>query len=242
MTGPAGAYAGQDEEVMTMTKPTKFTFNNVFDIRDSVGKRGIAAANARPRNYDEDALSAAFAQGRAEGAQEAYSEIEARIANAFEAVAGQVTMLLERQAQMTTRMQHDAAVLAQAIAKHLAPALVSAKPLAEFEALVEQCFAEMHDEPRVVVKVSPALVEGMNEKVAELAERLNPANEVIVAGDPSLSEFDCRVEWTDGGIERNYARLESLISEAVQRYVSEPSGDTLAPIASKADTEPWHAE
>jgi flagellar assembly protein FliH len=227
---------------MTMTKPTKFTFSNVFDIRDSVGKRGIAAAKARPRNYDEDALAAALAQGRAEGAQEAYAEIEARIATAFESVAGQASMLLERQAQMTDRMKHEAAILGHAIAKHLAPALIGATPLAEFEALVEQCFAEMHDEPRVVVKVSPALVEPMKDKVAELAERLNPAGEVVVAGDPSLTDLDCRVEWSDGGIERDYARLESLISEAVQRYVSQPAGDALAPVGSEVDTEPWAAE
>jgi flagellar assembly protein FliH len=82
----------------------------------------------------------------------------------------------------------------------------------------------------------------MRDKVAELAERLNPAGDVVVAGNPSLSDLDCRVEWSDGGIERDYARLESLISEAVQRYVSQPSGDALAPVGSEVDTEPWAAE
>jgi len=227
-------------KVKPMTKPTKFTFSNVFDIRDSVGKRGVAAAQARPRQYDEDALAAAFAQGRAEGAQEAYSEIEARIATAFETASAQIATLLQRQAQMTTQMKHDAAILAHAIAKYLAPALVNEKPLAEFETLIEQCFAEMHDEPRVVVKVSAGMVEPMKVKVDELTARLNPASEIIVAADPSLSDMDCRIEWSDGGIERNYAHLEGLISEAVQRYVSQPSGNDMV-AENNVDTEPWHA-
>ncbi len=224
---------------MTMTKPTKFTFGNVFDIRDSVGKRGIAAANARPRQYDEDALAAAFAQGRAEGAQEAYAEIEARIASALEAASGQIAQLLQRQAQMTGRMKQDAAILAHAISKHLAPALISQKPLAEFETLIEQCFTEMHDEPRVLVKVAPAMVEPMKGKVVELTSRLNPSGEIIVTGDPALSNMDCRVEWSNGGIERNYAQLEAMVAEAVQRHVNQPAGDELAPVNDNIDTEPW---
>ena len=233
MTEPA------NEKADTMTKPTKFTFGNVFDIRDSVSKRGTAAATARPRNYDEDALAAAFADGRAEGASQAYQEIEARIATAFEAAAGQIQVLLERQARMTERMKQDAAVLAQAIASHLAPALIRETPLAEFEALVETCFADLHGEPRVVIKVAPSLVEPMQEKVTALAARLSPSNEVLVAGDPALTEMDCRIEWSDGGLERDYSRLETLIAEAVQRYVSQPAGDALAQTEARPDTEPW---
>jgi flagellar assembly protein FliH len=222
-----------------MTKPTKFTFENVFDIRDSVGKRGVAAATARPRNYDEDAMAAAFAQGRAEGAREAYGEIEARIASAFEAAVNQVHQLLERQTQMTGRMKQDAAILAEQIAKHLVPALTRQKPLAEFEALVEECFAGLHDEPRVVVRVAPSLVESMTEKVAALASRLKPSNEVSVAGDPALSELDCRVEWSDGGIERDYERLEALIAEAVHRFVDQSANQAVAPVQGEIETEPW---
>jgi flagellar assembly protein FliH len=225
-----------------MTKPTKFTFSNVFDIRDSVGKRGVAAAEARPRHYDEDALAAAHAQGRAEGAQDAYSEIEARIAAALEETSNKIQSLLERQAQMTGRMKRDSAVLAEAISKHLAPALLREKPLGEFEALVEACFAELHDEPRIVIKVAPSLAAAMAEKVSALASRLKPGHDVSVAGDPALAEFDCRVEWSDGGIERDYDRLESVISEAVQRFVGQWTDGAVAQVQGEIETEPWRAE
>lgn len=222
-----------------MTKPTKFTFENVFDIRDSASKRGIAASVARPRNYDEDAMAAAFAQGRAEGAREAYAEIEARIANALEVATNQIAALLERQEQMTGRMKQEAAILAEVIAKHLAPALTRQMPLAEFETLVEDCFAELHDEPRVIVRVAPTLAEPMTEKVTALASRLDPSSDVSVVADPHLTEMDCRVEWSDGGIERDYRRLESLISEAVARYVGENGGHAVATVQGKVETEPW---
>ncbi len=222
-----------------MTKPTKFTFDNVFDIRDSASKRGVAASVARPRNFDEDALAAAFAQGRSEGAREAYAEIEARIANALEMAVNQIAALLERQAQMTGRMKQEAAILAEVISKHLAPALTRQMPTAEFEALVEDCFAELHDEPRVIVRVAPALAEQMQEKVAALASRLDPSSDVSVMGDPHLTEMDCRIEWSDGGMERDYGRLESMISEAVARYVGQNGGHDVTTVQGEIDTEPW---
>jgi flagellar assembly protein FliH len=237
MTGP-GLSAGSVGNDKHMTKPTKFTFGNVFDLRDSVGKRGIAASMARPRHFDEDAMAASFARGRAEGAREAYAEIEARIANAFEVTASQMRMLLERQSQLAGQMKRDAAVLAEMISKQLAPALMRQKPLAEFEALIEECIAEIHEEPCVVVRVSPSLVEPMKDKVAALASRLNPSNEVTVTGDPSLSDMDCRVEWSDGGIERDYERLEALISEAVHRFVGQTMNQAVTPIRGEIETEP----
>jgi flagellar assembly protein FliH len=42
----------------------------------------------------------------------------------------------------------------------------------------------------------------------------------VVLAEPDIAPGDCRIEWADGGVNRNRASAEAAISEAVNRYVA----------------------
>jgi flagellar assembly protein FliH len=61
----------------------------------------------------------------------------------------------------------------------------------------------MAREPRLVVRVNEAQFDTVNERVQAIATDRAYAGKVIVLADAEVVPGDCRVEWADGGIERN---------------------------------------
>ena len=43
---------------------------------------------------------------------------------------------------------------------------------------------------------------------------------LVVLGEPSVAVGDCRIEWADGGINRDAGLADGAIGEAVARYIS----------------------
>ena len=43
---------------------------------------------------------------------------------------------------------------------------------------------------------------------------------LVVLGEPSVGVGDCRIEWADGGINRDAGAADGAIGEAVARYIS----------------------
>jgi flagellar assembly protein FliH len=41
-----------------------------------------------------------------------------------------------------------------------------------------------------------------------------------VLAEPDMALGDCRIEWADGGINRDSARIDAVIGEAVAGYLS----------------------
>ena len=39
-------------------------------------------------------------------------------------------------------------------------------------------------------------------------------------GEPGIARGDCRIEWADGGVNRDTAAADAAIGEAVARYIS----------------------
>ena len=48
---------------------------------------------------------------------------------------------------------------------------------------------------------------------------------MLIVADSSLGPGDCRVEWADGGINRDRAATDAAIAEVVERYGAARSAD-----------------
>jgi flagellar assembly protein FliH len=77
----------------------------------------------------------------------------------------------------------------------------------------------MAREPRLVVRVHEDQFDAVNERVQEIATQRAYAGKVIVLADPDTVPGDCRVEWADGGIERNTAAVWSAVEQTVHPTV-----------------------
>ncbi len=197
-----------------MNTGIKFTFDKVFDLRGAAAGEDL---DSRARTHTEEALVAAreeaFAQGLAAGLERARGETARAIADAL----AQMNRRLEDLQTADRERRRQAVNLALAIGAKLAGTLMRRQPLAEAEALIRDCLAEVAEEPRVVIRVNEALLDDLKHRLGELAAECGFGGEIVILGDDALEGSDCRVEWADGGSERVAADVERQIAAAIER-------------------------
>jgi len=135
----------------------------------------------------------------------------------------------KKSAGLEARLEAEAVEVAVAIARKLAPALIAREPLAEIEALVVDVLAHVRSAPHVVVRVAEDLTEPAGSRLKQIAEQRGFASRLVLLPAPELKADEVRVEWADGGVERDRAKVEARIDEAVKNYLAR--GGASAPAA-----------
>ncbi len=84
------------------------------------------------------------------------------------------------------------------------------------------------DEPRLVIRLHPEHLDALQAQMDELKGQSGYSGDVILLAEHDLAPSDCRIEWADGGAERNTQNILSEIDAAVERYksgINHPSSD-----------------
>jgi len=209
-------------EAMPMTR--KYLFDNVFDAL----KPSKSAAPPPPaRRFTEAELNAAcesaFAQGREAGSREVESSREQLIARATAAIAEGLQAVTTLNADLERRMTHWALQSALGMVQKLFPELVRRHGQSEIEAMVVNTLQDVEDEPRVVVRMPAAMIETMQPVVAEICRQAGFVGRLLLIEDEAIAMGDCRVEWAEGGIERQAQRLWTDIEQRVARMLAHPT-------------------
>jgi len=173
-----------------------------------------------PPTFSEEELTLAreqaYDQGRQAGHQEAAQSLEQMTGMALATAAHHLQALGAAQAADAEELARQGAAIATAMVRKLHPEFARRFGLAEIEAAVLDCLSHLDRTPKVTIKVAPEMAEAVKEKVEGLAERAAFDGKLGVVGDPSLAPGDCRVEWGDGGAERDQSRAWALIDQAVE--------------------------
>lgn len=196
--------------------PAKFLFENDFAAGGD-GKPTVALADHTEKLREADA--AGFARGFEQGSAAARAEAEQRCAFAIERILASIEGLGQQLRAVEARLETEAVEVAVAVARKLAPALLAREPFAEIAALATGCFRNLVHCPHVVVRVNDALHATAREKLDEIVRRCSPDTKLVVLAEPEIGPGDCRIEWADGGIERDSKAIATAIDAAVERYI-----------------------
>jgi len=220
-----------EEERGVQVSPVKYTFDTPF------GEEGRQRAEEH-RLRIEQAREEGRQQGIEEGREQVRGEMEAQIAALLERVLAACASLGEQRAELQAREDRRAARVAHLVASRLAPALMKRHPLAEIEALVAECLDGCRRESRIVVRTAEEAVEPLKARLEPLKAAGSFSGQIVLLGDPNIAAGDCRVEWADGGAERDSQALEARIDEAVDRFAgdAEEAGDSDAVPAAVAQS------
>jgi flagellar assembly protein FliH len=200
-----------------MGAPAKFLFDMDFAAG---GEHEAAIPLAEHAAKLAEAEAAAHRKGYAEAQTDAGVEAARRIADALERVAVSLTEANTALQTIEARLECEAVEVAVAVARKLAPALIEREPFAEISALADNCFRELIASPHIAVRVNEAVYAAVREKLDGIARAHGFEGRMVVLGEPGIAAGDCRIEWADGGINRERAAAEAAIGEAVARYVS----------------------
>lgn len=219
---------------MADTKP-KYMFDTVFDAETIAREEKRNRPVGPPLVHTEQALveavnrvreetrTRAFAEGRQTGVAEVREAIDVHIARAEEAIARTLPLLADVPQQLALTARKEAVQLGLLIGRKLAGALLAKLPAAEVEAMIEKTLAEIGQvakNAQIVVRVAPALGEPIANAVRGILARHALAMKVNVVGDPAITGSACRIEWPEGGAERDPAALDAEVTTAVDRYLS----------------------
>src|SRR5579885_3070049 len=174
-----------------MTAPSK---KFMFDTDFAGGPRKPVVPMITLAEHNEkraEAEAAGFRRGYAQAQSDAEVEANRRVAATLEGIAASIAAASVALAAIEQRLECEAVEVAVAVARKLAPTLIAREPFAEIAALASECFHQLIASPHIVV----------------LAE-------------PDIAPGDCRIEWADGGINRDAAATDQAIGEAVNGYIS----------------------
>lgn len=205
-----------------MAATAKFLFDRAFEGAPADGARHLTfdAFDDEPAYKATDLEAAkeeAYADGRLAGLAEAQAGIEAAAATALDRLATALDLLFQDREQTAASTRREAAAVAVATARALAPALAARFPGAEVEALLAEMLPQIHREPRLTVRVADPRLAVLVPRIEQIAADSGFGGRLEVAVDPELIGEDCRIEWSNGGVTRDRAATEALIDAALTR-------------------------
>jgi len=204
-----------------MGMPQKFLFNVSFDQPEPLLPPGARRTPAEPtftRAELAAACETASSESRKVALAEAAQSSEERQAGSLAALERGIVSLLESRAELAREAETQAGALLRAVLLKAVPALCRKDPLTEIEALLTGAIGEALDEPRLVLRVSEALFEPVQKRLAGIALAGGYAGKLVLLADATLAEGDGRVEWADGGAERDLAAQCAQIDDLLDRH------------------------
>jgi flagellar assembly protein FliH len=194
--------------------------------------------------HSEEELEAARAQahaeghaaGLAEGRQAAEAEAEQALTAALDRLAAGLATLVAGEARDREARDRETLDLCVGLLRRLFPALARKHGQSEIEQVFRDALERLRDEPRVVVRCADRHLDGLKERVDGLAARLGFEGRVVLLADETMQPGDVRVEWADGGVERDSERLWQDVERAVARALAPPAPapETASPAGAHA--------
>ena len=197
-----------------MPPPRKFMFDHSFDGQAGVRVPERKPVTLKPEQYDalkQESYDSGFTAGRKAG----FDDQTDKMMQLIERVGTTIEQMLGAMQVYQKQCEDGMRKTALAIARKVLPEFASRNGLQEIEALLGGVMAEMVHEPRLVIRVSEKQFDVLNEKITTLATQKAYAGKVVILAEAEIVEGDCRIEWADGGMERNTEAMMNKIEKTI---------------------------
>jgi flagellar assembly protein FliH len=201
---------------MSANMSAKFNFDTVFGEDGEVVRTIV---RQRPKtSFTPDEVAALQQEAFAQGAQNAEAAANAALAEAFKGMSRRLDTLLRAQSMAIAELRAEMAGLAVAIARKVAGHAMARYPMDELEPAIAKVLHDYHDETRLVIRVAPTLCATVQARIDAIASEQGFAGRAIVAAEPALGGCDTRIEWADGGVERDISSIFATLEQEIQRW------------------------
>ncbi|MDR3450508.1 MAG: FliH/SctL family protein [Alphaproteobacteria bacterium] len=196
----------------------KFMFDRSFDSHAPKVVAERKPVLMKPEQIDalkKEGHDAGFEAGRQAGLDAQAAETAKILAS----IDNNVTALMQKLAELNDEQNKQTRLLALAIAKKILPEFAAKAGMQEMEAVIEGAIRDMAREPRLVVRTHESQLDAINERVQAIAAQRAFSGKIIVLADAEVASGDCRVEWADGGVERNQRATLAAVEQTVNPTV-----------------------
>ncbi|MEI8396392.1 MAG: flagellar assembly protein FliH [Rhodospirillaceae bacterium] len=231
-----------------MTSIRKFQFDISFDTDAPSVSRQKEIASAKlakpaepppppppppPPTFSEAELAQAQRKAYADGEKvgqkigfergrgEAEAKIQAILADAMTRLADGIELMVADREDMNAARTGQPLKIAMAVLDRLLPGLLKRHGPAELEEFITACLNEAIDEPRLTVRTHPEILDEVRTRIDEMAAARGFTGRVVMLADATLGQSDARIDWADGGAERNTERLLTDIQRVADDMLGE---------------------
>ncbi|HAX91604.1 MAG TPA: hypothetical protein DCY07_05260 [Rhodospirillaceae bacterium] len=205
----------------------KYLFDLAFD-----GHAGASVSErAKPKQtYTEEQLEAAkkeaYQSGFNAGQTAAAEDQQQRLNVLLSQIDQRLLRLIEGQKNEWERQLGQLQEIALVIARKIMPRFVAEHGLDEVDAIVSKVITEMSREPRLVFRVNESQFDEAKRRIDAIAAQAAYAGKLVILGEAELGLSECRIEWADGGIERDvktmWQCIDRVLGEVQTLDVNEP--------------------
>lgn len=156
-----------------------------------------------------------YARGLREGQAMAEQQIQARLSDAITRLGLAAAGLIGQSDVRDLSREDEAMDFAVALARKIAGEALDAQPLAAIGDAARAALQHLRGVPHLVVRVHESLVDDSEALVKRLARERGFEGRLVVLGEPDLAPGDARMEWADGGVVRDRARIEAAVLSAI---------------------------
>jgi flagellar assembly protein FliH len=224
-----------------MSTAKKFLFETSFDEPDHINpaRKVKSEEPAEPETPPEPEIptvtlteeelaariaaaeEAAYERGKAEVEEAQQRSVEDEIATALNGISMFLPGLAATLGQQAEMRSGDSIIVAASIARKLLPETMAEAAIEEIDDLIRNTIAELIDEPRIMIRVAPDIADALRERIEPVAESAGFGGKLALIEDPKVPLGDCRLNWSDGGAERDTGRLLAELDEIIDRYRKE---------------------
>jgi flagellar assembly protein FliH len=201
-----------------MSPSHKFTFDTEFRGPSDVVSDAARARQKKTLTTEE--LETMRASAEAQGTQAASVRATENLDRTAAALVVALRAALDNSHAEIEAVRAEAALLAMAAAKRIAPAALAALPAGDVENALREAMHQAIGEPRITLRAAPDVIAALESKVAAIAHEEGYDGRVMMAADPAISGADCRIEWRGGGSERSEAAIEAALDALIARRFS----------------------
>jgi flagellar assembly protein FliH len=201
-----------------MTPRPKFTFDTEF--LGAEDRRAPAARARQKQTLTTEELDRMQAEARAQGETNAQARTTEALERSISVLTIAVRAALDQSHAEIESLRNEAARVALAMAKKIAPAALAALPAGDVEIALRQAMHQAIGEPRITLRTGPAVAEIIEPRLADIAHEEGYDGRIVIAADPAMKSGDCRIEWRGGGAERSEQAIEDALAALIAHRFS----------------------
>lgn len=171
--------------------------------------------------FTEEQLAAArdeaYRAGLEAGRQEERQSLERSAADSLRSIAVALADTIETIDGKAEEIERASLKAAVDVARKLVPSLSVKQAQVEVESIIGQCLERLREEPRIVVRVADAALDQIKSRLDDLAESRGFEGRIVLLAQPDFQPSEVKVEWADGGAERNLAQIWAGIDATLER-------------------------
>ena len=196
-----------------MSGYAKFSFETI-DAGSPVNRRKADRRAILPAD-----LEAARAEGLEQGRRDAVAAAAQTEAQALNAIARMMQMLIGRVAGECQPLREDAVEVSLTIARTLSGELLDRHGGEAVESFVEDALRHLRSGPRLVVKIAPELVDALTPRLEQVARDGGFDGALVVRAVDTALPGDCTLEWAEGSIQRDRAAALEAVESAAREWL-----------------------